>query len=82
MTDQVAEAARGTQAAMFLATEIALRLADVLVAKGVLTKSEARSTLYAIADGVRRDASGLPSEDVTGMPARTLEESADEIWPR
>lgn len=43
-------------AAIYLGTEIAFRLLDVLVAKGVLSRAEARSTHYAIAEGIRRDA--------------------------
>ena len=67
---------------MFLSTEIAWRLTDVMVAKGVLSKSEANATLYALADGIRRDAHGTSSEEVSNMLGSSLEKTADEIWPR
>ena len=76
------ETARMATASVFLGTEIAWRLVDVLVAKGVLNKSEARGTLYALADGIRRDAHGAPSSEATEMVARTLEQTADKVWPR
>ncbi|WP_353642938.1 hypothetical protein [Mesorhizobium sp. WSM2239] len=71
------EIAAGARSAMFLGTEIAWRLTDVLVAKGILTKGEARSTLYAIAGGIRDDADGTTSTESTEVLARHLEEAGD-----
>lgn len=79
MSDDPTAAIRAT---MFLSTEVAWRLTDVMVAKGVLSKEEARGTLYAIAEGIRRDAHGTSSEELANMLGRSLEDTADETWPR
>ncbi|MDX0581946.1 hypothetical protein GOD01_03320 [Sinorhizobium medicae] len=73
----LAEAVRGARTAMFLGTEIALRLTDVLVAKGVLTRGEAKATLYAMAESIRDDADGTGSEETSEAIARYLEEVGD-----
>ncbi len=70
--------AAGVCANMYLGTEIAFRLVDVLVAKKVMTKREARAILYGIAEGIRKDADEDPT--VCGAVealASTLEKSAD-----
>jgi hypothetical protein len=53
-----------------------------MVAKGILSNGEASSTLYALAEGIRRDAHGTSCEEVTEALARTLENTAEEVWPR
>lgn len=72
-----AEAVRSARAAMFLGTEVATRLVNVLVAKNVLTRGEARATLYALAEGIRDDAGATGSEEITEVLARHLEDSGD-----
>jgi polyhydroxyalkanoate synthesis regulator phasin len=76
----LSEIAAGACSAMFLGEEIALRLIDVLVAKGILTKGEARSTLYAIADGIRNQADGTSSTESTEVLARDLEQAGDDRY--
>ncbi|WP_312622236.1 hypothetical protein [Agrobacterium pusense] len=72
----------GVAANMYLGTEIAFRLVDVLVAKGVLTKGEAAATLYAIADGIRRDADDHPNaREMVEVAASTLEQSGNVYLP-
>ncbi|MDW9370056.1 hypothetical protein GOB34_20570 [Sinorhizobium meliloti] len=72
-----AEAVRGARSAMLLGMEIAWRLTDVLVAKGVLTRGEAKATLYAMAESIRDDAGGTGSEETTEAMARYLEKVGD-----
>ncbi|MQV88995.1 hypothetical protein GHK39_31505 [Sinorhizobium medicae] len=72
-----AEAVRCARSTMFLGMEIASRFTDVLIAKGVLTRGEARATLYAIAESIRDDAGGTGSEETTEAIARYLEEVGD-----
>lgn len=68
----------GLGAAIYLSTEIAFRLVDVLVAKGVLSKEEARSTHYAIAAGIRQDADEHPNaREMTEVAAAMLEQAGD-----
>ncbi|MCZ7859869.1 hypothetical protein O9X98_00485 [Agrobacterium salinitolerans] len=70
-------------AAIYLGTEIAFRLIDVLVAKGVLSKAEARSTHYAIAEGIRRDADEHPAaREMVEAVATMLENAGDNYLPR
>jgi hypothetical protein len=71
------EIAAGARSAMFLGMEVACRLTDVLVAKGILTKGEARSTLYAIAADIRNQADGTSSTESTEVLARDLEQAGD-----
>lgn len=81
--NEAAKSLVGTiQALTFLTTEIAWRLTDVMVAKGVITAGEANATLYALAEGIRRDAHGVPSDEATNAIARDLESIADQVWPR
>lgn len=72
-----AEAVRSARSTMFLGMEIASRLTDVLVAKGVLTRGEAKATLYAMAESIRDDADGTGSEERTEAIARYLEKVGD-----
>lgn len=72
-----AEAIRLVQTSMFLGMEIASRLTDVLIAKGVLTRGEAKSILYAMADRLRDDAGGTGSEASTEAIAIYLEKVGD-----
>ncbi|MDX0261558.1 hypothetical protein GOC60_10215 [Sinorhizobium meliloti] len=72
-----AEAVRGARSAMLLGMEIAWRLTDVLVAKGVLTRGEAKATLYAMAESIRDDAGGTGSEESTEAITRYLEKAGD-----
>jgi polyhydroxyalkanoate synthesis regulator phasin len=72
----LSEIAAGACAAMFLAEEVALRLVDVLVAKGILTKGEARSTLFAIADDIRTQSDGTSSMESIEVLAGDLERAA------
>jgi hypothetical protein len=86
MMDHVArntatEAIRGSRSAMILATEIAWRLTDVLVTKNILSKAEARATLFAIADGIRNDAHGNTTEEATDMLARWIEDRGMRVSP-
>ncbi len=82
MSDAAKNLAGTVQALTFLTTEIAWRLTDVMVAKGVITKGEANATLYALAEGIRRDAHGMLLDEATNVIARDLESLADQIWPR
>lgn len=63
---------------MYLGIEIATRLVDVLLAKKVLSRNEASATLFAIAEGIRKDA----DRDENSRPAvealaSSLERSAE-----
>lgn len=69
--------------ALSLAENIAFRLVDILVAKSILTRGEARATLFALADGSRTDANGLSRESVEAaeMVARWLEDNGMRFSP-
>lgn len=70
-------------AAIYLGTEIAFRIVDVLVAKGVLSKAEARSTHYAIAEGIRRDADEHPNaREMVEAVSKMLESAGDNYLTR
>ncbi len=78
MNEVLKNLAAGVSVNMYLGTEIAWRLVDVLVAKGVLTKSEAAATLDVIAEGIRMDAETDPgTHEMVEAAALTLENSAD-----
>ncbi|MDX0512750.1 hypothetical protein [Sinorhizobium medicae] len=72
-----AEAIRMARSAMFIGMEVSSRLTDVLIAKGVLTRGEARSILYAMAESIRDDAGGTGSEESTEAIASYLEKVGD-----
>jgi polyhydroxyalkanoate synthesis regulator phasin len=73
----LSEVAGGARSAMFLGLDVAWRLIDTLVAKGILTKGEAKASFYSIADSIRNDAGGTTSEASTETLARWLEEAGD-----
>lgn len=65
-------------ASIYLSTEIAFRLVDVLVAKGVLSKKEAHSIHYSLAEGIRRDADEHPNaRDMAEAVAKMLENAGE-----
>ncbi|RUW81493.1 hypothetical protein [Mesorhizobium sp. M2A.F.Ca.ET.067.02.1.1] len=70
------DAIAGARAAIFLGTEVAWRIVDVLVAKGMLSPGEARATLYAIADGVRNDV-GRDQMEIAEIVTEYLEAAGD-----
>ncbi|MDX0210205.1 hypothetical protein GOC35_00615 [Sinorhizobium meliloti] len=71
------ESIRMARSAMFIGMEVSSRLTDVLIAKGVITRGEARSILYAMAETIRDDAGGTGSEESTEAIASYLEEVGD-----
>lgn len=71
------EVVGGISAGMAGSVSVAWRFADVLVAKGILTKGEAKATLYAIAETVRTDGDEMGSADAFARMATEFERAGD-----
>jgi polyhydroxyalkanoate synthesis regulator phasin len=79
MNEALNSLAAGVAANMYLGTEIAFRLVDVLVTKGVITKGEAAATLDEITAGIRNDAAADPgTREMIEASALTLEKFAND----
>jgi hypothetical protein len=59
-----------------------LRVVEAMLVRKIITRGEARMVVFAVAEDLRREARGTPSEKAADELARSLTKATEERWAR